>query len=141
MNFQLIDIEGIEARDARYIVKALYKNEKSDAHEALARWSQSSRKDFNSVMDCLRMAASYPSTLAHRLRCVSPDKKGRGVYEIAPKRRNARLFYFYAEEDAQYIICMSSYWKTDSKGTKQNQAFDKAAEIRDEYLQWKKRQT
>lgn len=137
MGFRLETIGGVESRDARYGVKALVKDEESPALTALAELSQVSKADFKAVKDKLRMAASIPRANATNLGGVSKDHKNRGVYEISPKRHSARLFYFYLEEEA-CIVCLNSYWKTTDKGKSQSRAFDDAAELMEEYLEWRK---
>lgn len=133
---ELVDIEGIDLNTAMYDVKALQVDGEAPALSALADWSEKEKSDFHSIVDGIRIVASVPRHSVWQRKGVSADKKGRPIYELAARRKSARLFFFYVDIPQTVVVWLGSFWKPKG-GRKQDRAFDEAAEVRESYLLWR----
>lgn len=134
-NCELVKI-GVQG--AIYEVFALEIDGHSPVVTTLANWSDRSPSDFRAIIKGLRIAASIPRKDIKGQRCISIDRKGRGVYEIAARGKEARLFYFYLDSPMTVIVCLDTFWKSGGK-RKQDTAFDDAANLMEEYVQWRRK--
>lgn len=127
MQIRLIDIEDV-VEGRHYLARALEINGKSPALAGLHEWKKSAPVELKRILAALRKLSDMTRHDGVRQKFVSPDRMGRGIYEICNRGGgSARLFFFYSSRDNRIIVCTN----THSKATRgQREAFALAAEFK-----------
>jgi hypothetical protein len=102
---------------------------RTPALDGLADLEKRDRVDYSRIMRVIRLVAGN-----HRVmnpKHVRADAKGRGVYEMRGK--HARLFFFYASDTDEIVVCTNLYWKAKPSKKEQDAAFARCSEMRDLY--------
>ena len=116
MKVELQHIPGVpDSPSCHWKVRALVIEGKSPALIALRTWAESEPKNYKSILNSLKLAASAklpPHSEKHIKKCQGYE----GVYEARANAMNARFMFFYAK-DKSIIVCTNDYWKEkDGKG-------------------------
>ena len=137
MKIELVDIPGLSlGNNPRWRVKVLSFDGKKPALDALLKWKRAERNNYNKIIKVIKFASSvYRVTDKKKVKKTSNPNQG-NIYEFRADKSNARLFFFYDEDD-NLIICTNNYWK--NKGN-QNNAFANCAELKAIYYKERKKQ-
>jgi|GEM_PF-1191583 len=142
MLFALQDIAGVDERyESAWRVKALSLADerlpnafKSPALSCLANWARCAPGDYKAIIKVLRIAGSTNPRVTNE-KHVKKGAKYPHIYEARAHTLKARLMFFYDEEEST-IICLNGYEKESGN---QTQAFRRADDLRNLYLQLKNR--
>ena len=129
MNVELCEIPGVE-HGGILVVRALCVNGKSEVLEALSEWRASAPHEHKRIIGGLNIIKRLSPKEGARHPRVSPDRMGRGIYELCNREGgNARLLFFY-DRDSRLIVVSNSFWKGRRD---QESAFERAAQLKSIY--------
>lgn len=136
MKYSLRDIDfgPMQITAPLYRVVALEVEGASEVHAAIEEWKRSDQDSYEAAISRLLRLRDNRREVALKSKSITPDKEGRGVYEIGQKGGGlVRIFFFYDPNSASLIVCTSVFGKAGGK-KRQTKAFNRAAELRKAYL-------
>ena len=110
MTISLTDIEGVEPQGHhRHPVKALVIDGKSPVRDELAYWHDRECADYKKIMKVMQLVACN-ERVRNEIH-VTKDAEDSELYEMRAHRGRARVFFFYAKDEEDTVICLATFWK------------------------------
>ena len=112
---------------------------KCEVLENLLQMYKDSRKDFKSLISTIKMQLESEHLLRNRNRLQrGKSKEQKDIIEFKAPKGHARLFGFIDGNNGKIIVCTNTYWKTSGNKKEQNNAFNKAANLKRMYFEAQK---
>ncbi|MCC5843594.1 MAG: hypothetical protein JJU05_05020 [Verrucomicrobia bacterium] len=111
-------------------VRALAIDDKCPVIEELLKWKQSEPAEFNKILKAMKVAAATRQVRDPKKvkACANPAYKG--TYEFRAHKGQARVMFFYHEEEESLIVCTVPFFGKGGSAQKQDTAFKQCHELK-----------
>lgn len=125
-----------EEYQTEYKLRALMINNKVKVFEELKEILKKDKNDYKKLIKNIKLQLQSKNILKNKRKIqVGKGKKQKNIIEIKATGGHSRLFGFIWNKEI--IICTNTYWKTTSKKGRQDNAFNRAVEMRDLFIAYK----
>lgn len=131
MGVRLVDIIGVTPGwETRHRMRALEIDGRCTALAGLFDLQKRHQDDYKKIMKVIRLVAENDRVRNenHVKRC----RKYPDLYEM--RAGNARLFFFYAPQTDEVVVCTNVYWKAKPSTREQDEAFERCRALRNMFL-------
>ena len=119
-----------------YKLKLLEINGKTPALAGVIDIIKKDLNDFKKLARNVKLQLETKGILKDKRKVqVGKRKNQKDIIEIKASHGHSRLFAFFSD-DKELIICTHTYWKTATNPKQQNSEFDKAASMKEKYIQY-----